>query len=187
MFEEILMFKLVRSLAVCASLLALGACQTTSINSNTVSKIQAAGYEQVTSIPVNVGTTTGVAAYLCSPAKCGNLRVIVVNSVYGNSDSLGQNLETQVRKAGNNPAKMQREFARGFAGTSPSRKISSMRYYSSPTHAGIIATGSDVTPRGNLVYYSGRVAFRGNTASATLGLSDNPASARSAMNLALED
>jgi hypothetical protein len=181
------MFKTVRFLAVAASLLVLGACQTSSLSPSAVNKIQAAGYEQVTSVPVNVGSTTGVAAYLCAPAKCGNLRVIVVNSVNGNSNSAGENLETQVRKAGGNPAKVQSEFARGFTSTSPTRKISSIRFYTARTHAGIYAYGTDVTPRGNRVHFAGRVTFRGNTAGATLGLSDTPASARSALNLALED
>jgi hypothetical protein len=181
------MFKLVRPVSIAASLFTLGACQTTSLSPGAVNKLQAAGYERVANIPSSVGIVTGNAAYLCPITKCGSPRVIVVNSFQGNSNILGQDMETQIRNAKGNATKVQNEFVSGFNSTNEKAKISSTRLYSTPSTAGLFVNGSGRTAQGNLAHFTARVAIRGNAGNVVMGMGQTPAIARSSMNLALED
>jgi hypothetical protein len=178
--------KFFRSVLIGTSLLTVAACQTT-LSPGAVSKIQAAGYQQVNTVPSLIGPVSGISVYACPASRCGSVSAISVNIINGNSNALGETLEAQVRKPGQSQAKIQNDFAREFNTSSGSRKVSSVRVYATQSHAGVLVSGIGKTPRGNTVHFAGRVAFRANTGTTVIGFGATPAEARKAVSLANED
>jgi hypothetical protein len=181
-----MILRMFKSAIIVSTLLALGACQTT-LSPGAVSKIQAAGYQPNTSTPSSVGPISGNAVYVCPASRCGKASAISVNTIQGNSNAAGETLEAQARKPGQSDSKVRSDFVRDFDTSSGSRKATSVRTYSTQSHAGLLLTGTGNTQQGKSVHFVGRVAFRGNVGTTVLGVGETPADARKAMNLALED
>ena len=72
------MMKIAKCLGV-VILVALGACQTLSGPSpSAIVRLEAAGYQGLSSASgVSLGASSLSAAYICAPAKCGKLSVVV--------------------------------------------------------------------------------------------------------------
>jgi hypothetical protein len=186
MVWESRMLRAVRSVVLGASLLALGACQTTGVSPDAISKIQAAGYQPVTHSTLATTSSAGWTTYACPAEKCGRLSVLGFNTTQGSSNIFGETMEAQLRKPGLTRAKVQSEFSRGLITTYPSGKVTSARIFQTATNAGILYAATGKTSQGVVVHFSGRVAIRGNTAAFIIGAGETTAVARKAMNLALE-
>ncbi|MGL4635208.1 MAG: hypothetical protein ACRCWF_04440 [Beijerinckiaceae bacterium] len=180
------MFRLLKSIFFSAIFVSLAACQST-VSMQTISKIQAAGYQQINQPSLSATGNTGWTYFACPAEKCGKLSIISFSKDYNKLDLSGKKLEDVLREANTNNEFIRNNVEKGLKSTYSQGRLTAANIYRATKHAGINATGTGKTKEGNIFYFSTRVAVRGNEIEYIIGAGESPVIAQRALNLAIED
>jgi hypothetical protein len=175
-----------KSLAAACVLLALGACQTLKGPSpSAVMRLETAGYQGLTSASgVSAGASRLSAAYICPPAKCGKLSVVVFGGGTSTSNAL-LTAEEQIRRGMFTDAAATRLFQKAFAAQQGSdMKVTRLRQFVTPVEAGFTFSATAKSRAGQRLFVRGRGTVVGDQTNVIVSLAETTAQAQRGLELA---
>jgi hypothetical protein len=172
--------------AAAAILVALGACQTLSGPSpSAIVRLEGAGYQGLSSASgVSLGASSLSAAYICAPAKCGKLSVVVFGGGPATSNALVSS-EDQIRRGLFTDAAATRVFQKAFAAQQGNdMKVTRLRQFVTPTEVGFTFSAMAKAGAGQRLYVRGRGVVVGNQTNVIVSLSETEAQSQRGLDLA---